>query len=469
MSLPAQAAVDLAGVAGTLLVLATLVDAFEVMLLPRRVRRRLRFVRAYFRGSWRLWAATSVRFPERTRTAFLSLYGPLAMIGLFAAWMAALIAGFGVVQWALAAGTPADGRTSLLTELYFSGVTFFTLGYGDVTMHTSAGRVLSVAEAGLGFALIAVVIGYLPVLYQLFSRREAYVIRLDARAGSPPTAAELIARHAVSAQGMDALGTLLGEWEQWAAELLESHLSYPMLGYYRSQHDNESWLAALTTVLDSCALLTLGLRDLDDGAGGADGAPRRAVAERLPTFQARMTFATMRLAVVEMARALHNPSMVDEARALAVELGTSGGAAAALLDDDLLHHEGALPADALPTAPTGTHDASHADRLPAAALRRLRARLGEVGLTFAERDAETGTHLGTLRRTYEPFVEALAVRLLLPLPRWIGYDDATDNWQQSVGGEEAKQAFDAAEEAEAQAEAQAEVEEGGGAAARTGR
>ncbi|GJG87317.1 hypothetical protein tb265_24980 [Gemmatimonadetes bacterium T265] len=465
--LPERAAADFAGVAAALLVAATLLDAFEVMLLPRRVRRRLRFVRTYFRGTWRLWAAASPRFPERVRATFLSLYGPLAMIGLFAAWTAALIAGFGVLQWAVARDEPVLGgfgahAPSLVNQLYFSGVTFFTLGYGDVTAHTRLGRFLSVLEAGIGFGLLAVVIGYLPVLYQLFSRREAHVIRLDARAGSPPTAAELIARHAVSAQGLESLAAFLGEWEQWAAELLESHLSYPMLGYYRSQHDNESWLAALTTVLDACALLTLGLTDLAAGDGdapragpsGADApGARRGVAERLPTFQARMTFATARLAVVEMARALHNPSSGEEAREQAANLGARPGTAAAL-DDALLHDAAALPAAALRPEPAD----AHADRLPPIAVARLRARLAEVGLTFAERDEETGIHLHTLRQAYEPFVEALALRLLLPLPRWVAYDDATDNWQQSVGGVEAKRAFEAAEDAEADAEADAQAD-----------
>ena len=93
-------------------------------------------------------------------------------------------------------------------------------------------------------------IGYLPVLYQLFSRREAHVIQLDARAGSPPTATTMLIRHAEG--GLSKLDDLLREWEIWGSELLESHLSYPMLVYYRSQHDNQSWLAALTAVMDCC-------------------------------------------------------------------------------------------------------------------------------------------------------------------------------------------------------------------------
>ena len=434
----------MAGVVGVALVAATLVDAFEVMLLPRRVSRRLRFVRAYFGGTWRAWAFASRGLPSDVRGTFLSLYGPLSMLGLFAVWMAALIAGFGVLHWVAAGGGRIAGAPSLLTELYFSGVTFFTLGYGDVTAHTHLGRALSVAEAGLGFGLIAVVIGYLPVLHQLFSRREAYVIRLDARAGSPPTAAELLARHAVSEQGLVSLGVLLGECELWAAELLESHLSYPMLSYYRSQHDNESWLAALTTVLDACALLTFGLGNApvrtEPTPALAPGEAQPGLAGALPTFQARMTFATARLAVVEMARALQGAPTGTSTEAGSAS--ATGGAGS--LDAAQLYDEAALAAP-----PSGPGRRGVPERLPPRALARLATRLGEVGLVIGDGDAGRLEHLAVLRRTYEPFVEALAVRLLLPLPRWVAYDDATDNWQQSVGGQDAKRIVEDAGAADA--------------------
>ena len=128
---------------------------------------------------------------------------------------------------------------------------------------------LAVVEAGTGIGFIAIVIGYLPVLYQLFSRREAHVIQLDARAGSPPTATTMLSRHAESG-GLDKLEDLLREWEIWCSDLLESHLSYPMLVYYRSQHDNQSWLAALTAVMDSCALILVGVEELQPLAGAHD-------------------------------------------------------------------------------------------------------------------------------------------------------------------------------------------------------
>jgi hypothetical protein len=270
----------LALLCGTALLLLVLQDAFEVMLLPRRVHRTLRFMRLYFRAVWWTWSSAAARLPVGARReGFLSVFGALSMVLLFAIWASALIAAFGLIEWSLQA---ADAVSPLVEQAYMSGVTFFTLGYGDVVPHTGAARLVAVVEAGTGIGFIAVVIGYLPVLYQLFSRREAHVIQLDGRAGSPPTAGTMLARHA-EADGLDKLDEVLREWEVWGSELLESHLSYPMLAYYRSQHDNQSWLAALACVMDTCALVLVGV-------------------EEMRPLQARMTFTMARQVVVEMAR-----------------------------------------------------------------------------------------------------------------------------------------------------------------------
>jgi voltage-gated potassium channel Kch len=275
-----DAAVAGAAAASVVLLVAVLQDAFEVMLLPRRVQRRWRFMRFFFAATWSGWTrlARLIRADAR-RERFLGVYGALSMILLFAVWAGGLISGFGVLEWSLQANPPAS---PLVEQVYMSGVTFFTLGYGDVVPRSTAARAVAVFEAGTGIGFIAIVIGYLPVLYQLFARREAHVIQLDARAGTPPTAAEMLCRHAAGG-GLGKLDELLREWEVWGSELLESHLSYPMLVYYRSQHDNQSWLAALAAVMDACALILV-------GAGG------------LPPLQARMTFAMARQVVVEVAR-----------------------------------------------------------------------------------------------------------------------------------------------------------------------
>jgi hypothetical protein len=199
------------------------------------------------------------------------------------------MASFGAIHWALGSpmNTPGAERPGLFDYLYFSGVTFFTLGFGDLTPQGPAGRALAVAEAGIGFAFLAAVISYLPVFYQAFSTREITISLLDARAGSPPTAASLLLRLAPG-RGLDVLDRFLQEWERFAAQVLESHLSFPLLGYYRSQHDNQSWLGAMTAILDTCALTIACLQGVDP-------------------YQAQLTFAIARHTVVDICQVFQAP------------------------------------------------------------------------------------------------------------------------------------------------------------------
>ena len=172
-------------------------------------------------------------------------------------------------------------------DLYLSGTTFFTLGLGDITPQTAASRIITAVESGVGFGFLALVIGYLPLLNQSFSRREVNISLLDARAGSPPSAAEMLRRHNHD-QGLEHLRQVFYEWERWSAELLESHLSYPVLAYFRSQHDNQAWLTCLTTILDTSALAIAGI-------------------EGMPMPQAGLTFAMARHAVVDLSQVFQCP------------------------------------------------------------------------------------------------------------------------------------------------------------------
>ena len=255
-----------AAVAGVALIVLNFADCFQAMILPRRLALRWwRPTRLYYRSAWAVWrAAARLLSSGKRREGFLSVFGPLSLPILFIVWAVGLIAGFALLHVALAAPLNPSGEPGdFLTLFYLSGQTFFTLGYGDVTEASPLGRLLAVAEAGLGFGFMAVIIGYLPVLYQAFSRREVAISLLDARAGSPPSAAQLLLRLGRSSAGVAAAAPLLAEWERWSAELLESHLSFPVLSFYRSQHDNQSWLAALTAMLDACALLLTGV-ECDD-------------------------------------------------------------------------------------------------------------------------------------------------------------------------------------------------------------
>src|SRR5215831_16145941 len=275
---------SLSGIVGIVLIAAALWDVFETIVLPRRVTRRIRLTRVFYVMTWRPWRflAQSIKSKKRRET-FLGIYGPLSLLALLICWAFTVIVGFALLHWAIGSNVePPNHVRSLFNDLYYSGTTFFTLGLGDVTPITHLARMITVAEACIGFGMLALVIGYLPVLYQAFSRREVNISMLDARAGTPPTAAELLRRHQ-EAEALPRLDEWLRDWETWAADLMESHLSYPALCFFRSQHDNQSWVAALSTVLDTCSLVMVGV----------DG---------IPKWQAQLTFKMARHALVDISQ-----------------------------------------------------------------------------------------------------------------------------------------------------------------------
>lgn len=274
-------------VLSTVVIAVVLWDAFETVVLPRTVSRRLRLTRLYFGFTWRRWSRIAAMLrTERRRERFLAVYGPLSLLGLAAVWALGLLFGFALMQWS--AGShfePAPVNARFVDDLYVSGTTFFTLGLGDLKPVGHAARLITVAESGTGFAFLAIVIAYFPVLYQSFSRREAQLTLLDAWAGSPPAAVEVLRRLAARNE-LPALQAFLKDWEYWSSELLESHISYPTVAFFRSQHQRQSWVSALTTILDLSALVEVGI----------DG---------VPSWQAHVTFAMARHAAVDLTQVLH--------------------------------------------------------------------------------------------------------------------------------------------------------------------
>jgi hypothetical protein len=165
-----------------------------------------------------------------------------------------------------------------------SATTLFALGLGDVAPQGRVGRLLVVAETGSSLMLLWMLFSYLPILYQSFGRRETRLTMLDAWAGSPPSATEILRRVARSGD-ISHLDEFFADWEEWASDLLESHLSYPAIAYFRSQHQPQSWVSALTVLLDVAALVKVGI----------DG---------VPTFRAHLAFASARHAAVDLAQIL---------------------------------------------------------------------------------------------------------------------------------------------------------------------
>ena len=266
-------------IAGMVIFLVVAWDAFEVIILPRRVTRKFRLTRFYYRSTWGVWKAVARTFSSRK----LGFFGPISLLFLIGVWAIGLILSFGMMQYGAGSAVNLTALTpSLYTDIYLSGTTFFTLGLGDVVPRSGIARFLVVAEAGFGFGFLAAVIGYLPFIYGAFAEREVDISLLDSRAGTPPTAGELFRRHSFP-NGHEALRSLLKDWELWSAQLMESHLSYPVLAYFRSQHDNQSWIASLTAILDTCALA---IASIDEACAK----------------QAELTFAISRHAVVDLSQ-----------------------------------------------------------------------------------------------------------------------------------------------------------------------
>jgi len=276
-------------IAGVAVFLVVAWDAFEAIILPRRVTRKFRLTRFYYKFTWKTWKIyASLLKPGKTRETFLGYFGPISLLFLVGVWAIGLVLSFGLMQYGAGSALNVVSQTpGLLTDLYLSGTTFFTLGLGDVVPRSSLARFLVVAEAGFGFGFLAAVIGYLPFIYGAFGEREVNISLLDSRAGTPPTAGELLRRHSF-ANGYEALRGLFKDWELWSAQLMESHLSYPVLAYFRSQHDNQSWIAALTAILDACALTIAGI-------------------ENSCSKQAELTFAIARHAVADLSQVFGTP------------------------------------------------------------------------------------------------------------------------------------------------------------------
>src|SRR5450759_305554 len=285
---------------GLLLVGVVLRDAFETIILPRRVSGP-RLSKGFYRATWKPWRATGRRMrPGEWRETFLSTYGPLSLLILFVVWGGLLISGFAALLWA--AGF--DANLSGPDHFYVSGTTFTALGIGHFVPHTDLARFITVVEAGTGFGFLAILISYLPVLYQSFSRREVTISMLDEWAGSPPSAGDLLRRASESGE-MDELIPLMGRWETWTAELLESHLSYQVLSYFRSQHENQSWVAALTAMMDFSAVW-------------------QASKDHGKSWQARRVYAMGRHAIGDLSQVLHAvpefdaPDRLSEAELIAL-------------------------------------------------------------------------------------------------------------------------------------------------------
>jgi hypothetical protein len=241
---------------GMLIWCVMLWDGFVSVVLPRTVDSRRRPSALFIRSSWRLWAWVGPWIPQPgLRLSFLAFFGPLMVMLTLALWGGLMIVAFSMIYHGLGPRfQSASGPAGFGTLLYMSGSTFLTLGLGDVTSSDPVGRLFTLLEAASGYVFLALIITYMPLLDQAYASREVGSLLIHSRAGSPPGAIQLLSRYA-GTDHSDLLRSNLREAERWMAETLLSHLSHPVLSFYRAHHVGQSWLVALATVLDSCALL----------------------------------------------------------------------------------------------------------------------------------------------------------------------------------------------------------------------
>jgi len=242
--------------AGTILVLAVVNDVFQSVIVPRAVGRRFRISFFVYRGLWLLWpglARAIYRANDDRREDFLALFAPFTLTLLLLVWTACAVTGYALLAWTWREGF-APPLTSFGEAMYFAGTSLTTIGFGDIVGRTAGPRTLSIFVAVTGLAILSITTAYFFAIFGSFQNRETFVVTVGASAGTPPNGVNLLAI-AGHAETRDDLNALMRDAQQWAASLMESHLAYPTLAYFRSSHEFESWVGTLGTLLDAAALM----------------------------------------------------------------------------------------------------------------------------------------------------------------------------------------------------------------------
>jgi Ion channel len=263
-TIPGVTVAQMGAVVGLVLILIVFYDLFQTVVLPRPAVNKVQLARRLVRPMWRIWRWVSQRSTRIERSeSRLAAFAPIALISLFVEWAIALVLGYGLLIDGLADEfhpSPQD----LATSIYISATTLVPLSYGDFVPEGGLARALIIAESATGVGIAALVITLLFSLYESFRAREELVVSLDAMAGAPPSGVQILetaAKHGMRPE----LKQTFDEWRAWSAMVLESHLAYPLLVYFRSSHDNEAWINSFGAVMDAAVLI---ISTVDDDSEG---------------------------------------------------------------------------------------------------------------------------------------------------------------------------------------------------------
>jgi Ion channel len=248
---------------GLLLLALTLWDVFQTVVVPRPTPGRFRIARYAVRGSWDVLRVLARRRSSATRDQLFGLFGPFSAVLLLVVWIVTLVFAYGLILFAVR-DQMEPVPTNFATTVYFAATSLLTLGFGEIVAVGGVARFVVLLAAATGLGVVALVVTFLFSIYGSYQTRELEVIRLQATAGAPPSAVKLLEAFA-TLQFKERLPAFFVVWQRWAAEVLDSHVAYPVLTYFRSSHDNLSWISALGTVLDAATLVLTTIRDVPRG------------------------------------------------------------------------------------------------------------------------------------------------------------------------------------------------------------
>ena len=240
--------------AGTVCVYLVVRDVFQAVVVPRWGSNAYRLSPILVIRLWPLWKRKAEKIEDQeTREDFLGTFAPFVLMAMLVMWLTSLTFSYGLLDYALDGQIqPPPGDFG--SALYTAGSSLLTMGVGNSEAVGTLARITALAAGATGLAVFALVISMLFTLYTAFERREIMVLSLDGRAGSPPSGLALLEIYS-ELDLLDNLPSLFYDWEKWSAEVLQSHIAYPLLAYFRSSHESESWIAAMGAVLDAATLL----------------------------------------------------------------------------------------------------------------------------------------------------------------------------------------------------------------------